>query len=62
MATIYEFRTGARTSSLVARMSGASAEIVFFPGVRYERYDEKTEQAEKPKRKTRRRDKIELAE
>ncbi|ADJ22914.1 hypothetical protein Hden_1100 [Hyphomicrobium denitrificans ATCC 51888] len=52
MATIVEFRsTSRRTESLVNSgpvNAGGSADIVFFPGVRYERPEEPA--AEKPKK------------
>lgn len=42
MATILEFRAQSSKSSTVAGrlVVGAGAEIVFFPGVRYERWSE----------------------
>ena len=58
MATILEFRQ-AQTHSASQRRGGRTpAEIVFFPGVRYERRDEAP--ASKPKKRARRRDKLEL--
>lgn len=59
MATILSFRPSQRSSGAAAH-SGARppAQIVFFPGIRYERW---TEEAAKPKKAKRtRRDKIEL--
>jgi hypothetical protein len=50
MADILDFRRSAGRSS--RRPSGTSAEIVLFPGVRYERWETAPSQAaaEKPKR------------
>jgi hypothetical protein len=63
MATILEFRQGERRSA--SRRSGSDtnrsdrlAEIVFFPGVRYERWAD--EPAPKQRKRARRRDRIEL--
>ena len=61
MATILEFRNQERSTSpsaFSANGASASAEIVFFPGVRYERQAEKDD--EKSKRGKRRRDTLEL--
>jgi hypothetical protein len=61
MATILEFRNQERSTTLPAfsaNRASASAEIVLFPGVRYERQTEKDE--EKSKRGKRRRDTLEL--
>lgn len=62
MATILEFRAQSFRSPLSAsRQAGAGAEIVLFPGVRYERWVEEplpTAQS-KPKR-GRKRDRLEL--
>jgi hypothetical protein len=58
MATILEFRS--RTMREPARhLSGGSAEIVLFPGVRYERWAEDPQPKPKAK-KARRRDLLEL--
>jgi hypothetical protein len=60
MATILEFRSVARrkpASVPAPQRSGHLAEIVLFPGVRYERPVEK---AKKPKKSKRRRDTLEL--
>lgn len=62
MATILEFRSGMRAEPYSPEKHGrrhASAEIVFFPGVRYERSQGAPSQ-EKPKRRSKKRDKIEL--
>jgi hypothetical protein len=58
MATILEFRHGLKPGN--ARRNGftTSAEIVFFPGVRYERWEE--EPAAKPKKRARHRDQLDL--
>ena len=58
MATILEFRQGQRKNA--SRRSGfdTPAEIVFFPGVRYERWEEKP--AAQQKKRARRRDKLVL--
>ena len=61
MATVIEFPSSLRLSQKRASKplnSDASAEIVFFPGVRYERWDEN--KAAKPKKRDRRRDRLEL--
>jgi len=61
MATILEFKCCARptaASVLAAYGVGQSAEIVLFPGVRYERHAETAER--KPKKGQRRRDTLEL--
>lgn len=58
MATIVEFRSAPRrTEPLPANASG-SADIVFFPGVRYERPPEP--KAEEPKKSKPRRDTLEI--
>jgi hypothetical protein len=60
MATILEFRSVPRpaaASALAAAGAGVSADIVFFPGVRYERHDEGDA---KPKKGKPRRDTLEL--
>jgi hypothetical protein len=61
MATILEFKSVGRPSAasvLAAYGTGQSAEIVFFPGVRYER---QTETAETKQKKSKcRRDTLEL--
>ena len=62
MATILEFRASPRIGGLAmiaTREARASAEIVFFPGVRYERVEEELPPA-KPKKSKRRRDQLEL--
>ena len=59
MATILEFRHGPKLSGSGRRASEAPAEIVFFPGVRYERWDD-TAQEKPAKKRARRRDRIEL--
>jgi hypothetical protein len=61
MATILEFGSLPRPttpSAFAATGASASAEIVLFPGVRYEREPEKAES--KPKRGKHRRDTLEL--
>lgn len=63
MATIVEFRsTSRRTKSLPVNSgpvnAGGSADIVFFPGVRYERPEEPA--AEKPKKSKPRRDTLDI--
>ncbi len=60
MATILEFRASARGASSAnpAKGQGVPAEIVLFPGVRYERW---TETASRKRSKSkRRRDQIEI--
>jgi hypothetical protein len=57
MATILSFQPGARQASDTPRASAHRAEIVLFPGVRYERLSEPPKPA---KKRRARRDKIEL--
>ncbi len=60
MATILEFKIAPKPSAasvLAAYGAGQSAEIVFFPGVRYERHEEPEE---KPRKSKRRRDTLDL--
>ena len=62
MATIFEFRTSAPARSSVSNARGAlgsTAEIVFFPGVRYERWEDAAQDL-KPKRKAKKRDNLVL--
>lgn len=62
MATILEFRSGSRTSAFATtdrNGRATSADIVFFPGVRYERWEDAAQEA-KLKRRTKKRDKLEL--
>ncbi|AGK58107.1 hypothetical protein HYPDE_32163 [Hyphomicrobium denitrificans 1NES1] len=54
MATIVEFRSAPRRTEALPANAGGSADIVFFPGVRYERPEEPT--AEKSKKGKPRRD------
>jgi len=62
MAMIIDLQTAISRSSGAARpRSHSSAEIVFFPGVRYERSEPPAPSRERSSR-TRRRDKIELPE
>jgi hypothetical protein len=61
MATILEFRSAPRrkpASALTSQRSSRVAEIVLFPGVRYERPVEKAQA--KRKKSKRRRDTLEL--
>jgi hypothetical protein len=61
MATILEFKTVPRptvASVLAAHGAGQSAEILLFPGVRYERRGETAEAT--PKKGKRKRDTLEL--
>ena len=58
MATILEFPRHQRLSAVDRRGVMPAAEIVFFPGVRYERWE--THPAAKAKKRQPRRDKIEL--
>jgi hypothetical protein len=58
MATILEFRQGERRNASRRSGSDTPAEIVFFPGVRYERWAEAP--APKQKKRARRRDRMEL--
>jgi hypothetical protein len=63
MATILEFRQGPRSNAsrrngMDTNRSDRLAEIVFFPGVRYERWADAP--APQQKKRARRRDKIEL--
>lgn len=61
MAAILEFKTSSiRVRPLAAEpKTMVSAEIVLFPGVRYERPSE-DESASKPRRRARRRDRLEF--
>ena len=58
MAMILAFPQGPRGSNSIRSGSDTPAEIVFFPGVRYERWAEQTEPMQK--KRARRRDKLEL--
>lgn len=59
MATILAFRQEQRSSNRVTgNGAGRPAEIVFFPGVRYERTEETPRQ--RSKRRQRRRDRLEI--
>jgi hypothetical protein len=70
MASILEFRQPAlqeRPASdrqASTRSGGATgpADIVLFPGVRYERWAEAPEQPAKPRRRARRRDHLDLGD
>jgi hypothetical protein len=59
MATILEFRQGQKLSGSRRNTIDTPAEIVFFPGVRYERWDD-TAPVKPAKKRARRRDRIEL--
>jgi hypothetical protein len=60
MATILSFKSSQRPSvAAILRAAGMSAEIVLFPGVRYERWAEVPRDT-KPAKRAKRRDKIEL--
>lgn len=62
MASILEFRQpaiGVRRESAV-RAAGRSADIVLFPGVRYERWGDGSSEPAKPRRRARRRDHLDL--
>ena len=64
MATVLEFRYPAQTRAFARSDRNGrttSAEIVFFPGVRYERWEEASAQT-KQKRRTKKRDKLELCD
>ena len=60
MATIIEFRPSGRAPSaaLTKTVNGGSAELVLFPGVRYDRWLERP--ARKSRARARKRDKLEL--
>jgi hypothetical protein len=58
MATILEFRPVQKAGRSMRNGHDTPAEIVFFPGVRYERWDEAV--AVKPRKRARRRDRLEL--
>lgn len=60
MATILAFRHEHRVGAIRREGTGTAAEIVFFPGVRYERWDDAPPPPVKSKKRARRRDKIEL--
>ncbi|MDX2159018.1 MAG: hypothetical protein SFW09_21145 [Hyphomicrobiaceae bacterium] len=52
MATILEFRaSGEELRQRPTRRIGRSAEIVIFPGIRYERWQDASGQREKPPQK-----------
>jgi hypothetical protein len=62
MATILEFKAAPKptaASVMAAYGAGQSAEVVLFPGVRYERHDEEPE-ATKSRKSKRSRDSIDL--
>jgi hypothetical protein len=59
MATILEFRQGQKLSGSRRSANQSPAEIVFFPGVRYERWED-TPSAKPAKKRARRRDRINL--
>ena len=58
MATILEFPLSQRPARQALRATSTPAEIVFFPGVRYERWLEKP--AAKQRKRCKPRDQIEL--
>jgi hypothetical protein len=58
MATILEFRQDQRTRASSKNGISGSGEIVFFPGVRYERNEETARS--RAKRRQRRRDRLEI--
>jgi hypothetical protein len=58
MATIVEFRSPPRRAPTPSAMKGGSADIVIFPGVRYERLPET--EATKTKKTKRSRDTLHL--
>lgn len=58
MATIVEFRRSLRRLAAPAARTEGSADIVFFPGVRYER--EPVPEPQNPKKAKRRRDTLQL--
>lgn len=62
MASIIEFRRpGFMERSHTARnAANASADVVLFPGVRYERHAEQPEQVKPKSRRSRRRDHLDL--
>jgi hypothetical protein len=65
MAKILTFRAGRRDESGLAS-EGATAEVIVFPGVRYERWDDARQEqlGHQPaaKKRSRQRDVLELAE
>lgn len=61
MATIFEFpETAQRSSGEPSVLSGGSAEIVIFPGVRYERAEDNEEHRRLQRCHARQRDLLEL--
>ena len=61
MGTIFEFPEAAqRSSGEQTGLSGCSAEIVIFPGVRYERNENTSAQRRQQQRVARERDLLEL--
>lgn len=62
MASILEFRRPAFQFRPLTGKGGATgpADVVLFPGVRYERWGEAPPEAAKPRRRARRRDHLDL--
>ena len=63
MASILEFRQpafGSRQVSVKSDAAAVSADIVLFPGVRYERWTDAEDEPAKPRRHARRRDHLDL--
>jgi hypothetical protein len=62
MATIIEFRSKSPLQERLAATGsrGASADVVFFPGVRYERIEPAKEEERPRGRRSRQRDRLEL--
>jgi hypothetical protein len=64
MATIHriETATARRKTDKAADSTAASAEIILFPGVRYERWSEAHGVAPQPKSRRKQRDRLDIAE
>ena len=63
MATIIEFRARPVRHDLMGlSLPSASADVVFFPGVRYERAETEAEAPQPPTRRSSRRDRLEFEE
>ncbi len=62
MAIIYRIEQTGQRSSGGRSAAGTSAEIIIFPGVRYERWIEGAEPASGHRRERTKRDRLEIAE
>lgn len=65
MATIHRIEDGTArrsTTQPVEKRTAQKAEIILFPGVRYERWSETHQQAPQTKRRGKQRDRLDIAE